>query len=135
MISNSRQLKAKIKQLTQGDSQKSQIYLRNFFMERFLERVSESKYNDRFILKGGMLVSSIIGLDLRSTMDIDSTLKNLALNEAGANEIINNIIETPVNDSVNFEISKISEIMGEHDYPGIRFSLQYYFTKTNKNFI
>lgn len=121
MIRNSMQLKAKIKQLTEGDSKKTQIYLRNFFMERFLERISESEYRDKFILKGGILVASIMGLDFRSTMDIDSTVKNFTLNEEEASKIIDKIINTKINDSVNFEITKASEIMGEHDYPGLRY--------------
>lgn len=127
MIKDARQLKAKIRQLTKGDSKKSQIYLRNFFMERFLERISESSYRDKFILKGGMLVASLVGLDLRSTMDIDSTVKNLVLNEEEATKIINEILEVPLDDFVTFVIIKSSSIMGEHDYPGLRFSLQGYF--------
>lgn len=74
MILNARQLKAKIQQLAKGDSLKSQIYLRNYFMERFLERISVSPYRARFVLKGGLLIASFMGLDLRSTMDIDSTV-------------------------------------------------------------
>ncbi len=124
MIRDSRQLKAKIKQFAKGDSLKSQVYLRNFFMERFLERISESPYREKFILKGGLLIAALVGLDLRSTMDIDSTVKGLPLNQEEATEIVKEIIGTTVEDSVSFVISKIAQIMGEHDYPGIRFTLQ-----------
>lgn len=124
MIRDSKQLKAKIKQFTKGDSLRSQIYLRNFFMERFLERISESPYRERFILKGGILIASLVGLDLRSTMDIDSTVKGLLLNQEEATEIVQEIIETSVDDFVSFVISKVTQIMNEHDYPGIRFTLQ-----------
>ncbi len=124
MIRNSRQLKAKIEQFAKGDSLKSQAYLRNFFMERFLERVSESPYKERFILKGGLLIASLVGLDLRSTMDIDSTVKGLPLNQEEATEIVQEIMETPLDDSVSFVISKITQIMDEHDYSGIRFALK-----------
>ncbi|MDI9471154.1 MAG: nucleotidyl transferase AbiEii/AbiGii toxin family protein [Bacillota bacterium] len=124
MIRDSRQLKAKVKQLTKGDSHKSQVYIRLFFMERFLERISQSPYSDQFILKGGLLIASLVGLDLRSTMDIDSTVKGLPLNLEEAELIVQEIIKTPVGEAVNFVITKATQIMGEHDYPGKRFALQ-----------
>ena len=132
MITGSKQLKAKIQQLTQGDSLKSQIYLRNYFMERFLERISESPYQNRFILKGGILFASLVGLDFRSTMDIDSTVKNMALNETETTNIIKEVIDVPIADSVKFVIFKSLPIMGEHDYPGIRFSLRGHFQGINQ---
>ena len=79
MIKTSRQLKALVRNLTKGDSLQAQIIMRNYVMERFLERISLSKYRNNFILKGGMLVSAMVGLDTRSTMDIDTTIKNMPL--------------------------------------------------------
>ena len=79
MIKTAIQLKAKVRNLSQGDSTKAQTYIRNFMMERFLERLSLSRYRDNFILKGGMLISSIVGLDLRATMDIDASVSALPL--------------------------------------------------------
>ena len=78
MIKTARQLKALVQNHTKGESGKAQLLIRSFMMERFLERVSLSQYKDNFILKGGMLVSSMVGLDNRATMDIDTTLKNLS---------------------------------------------------------
>lgn len=124
MIRDARQLKAKIQQLAKGDSLKSQIYLRNYFMERFLERISVSRYWTRFVLKGGLLIASFVGLDLRSTMDIDSTVRNMSLDLEAGRKIILEIINVHLEDNVDFIISKGSEIMEEHDYPGIRFTLQ-----------
>ena len=124
MIRNAQQLKAKILNLTHGDSRKSQIYLRNFFMERFLERISVSSFQDNFILKGGLLVTSLVGLDLRATMDIDSTVKGMPLNEKETVEIIQSIIKEPLSDQVNLILSRSSTIKGELDYPGLRFSIQ-----------
>lgn len=124
MIRDARQLKAKIQQLAKGDSLKSQIYLRNYFMERFLERISVSPYRTRFVLKGGLLIASFVGLDLRSTMDIDSTVSNMSLDLEAGRKIILEIINMHLEDNVDFIISKGSEIMEEHDYPGIRFTLQ-----------
>ena len=91
---------------------------------RFLERISASAYQDKFILKGGLLVASVVGLDLRATMDIDTTVKSIPLNEKDSSHIIQAIIDVPLNDQVDFNLSKASVIMDEHDYPGIRFTLQ-----------
>ena len=93
-------------------------------MERFLERVSLSKYKDNFILKGGMLVSSMVGLDNRATMDIDTTLKNLSLNSENAREIVENIIAVSVEDNVHFQIKSISAIMEDAEYEGVRLALE-----------
>ena len=70
MISSSRQLKDKVRNISDGNSNKATTLIRNFMMERFLERVSVSSYRDNFILKGGMLVASIVGVDMRATMEI-----------------------------------------------------------------
>ena len=81
MIHTSRQLKALVRNLSKGNSAKAQIIIRNYVMERFLERLSLSQYRNNLILKGGVLVAAIVGLDNRSTMDVDTTLKNLPLDE------------------------------------------------------
>lgn len=79
MIKSSRQLKDLIRNMAKGDSGKSQLLIRNYAMERFLERIALSKFKDNFILKGGLLVSAMVGLDDRATMDIDTTLRNFPL--------------------------------------------------------
>lgn len=79
MIKTSQQLKALVRNMSKGDSTRAQIILRNYAMERFLERVSLSPYRDNLILKGGTLVAAIVGLVNRSTMDLDATLKTLPL--------------------------------------------------------
>lgn len=124
MIKTAIQLKAKVRNLSQGDSTKAQTYIRNFMMERFLERLSLSRYRDNFILKGGMLISSIVGLDLRATMDIDATVSALPLSADTVERIVNEIIAVEVPDNVIFRITNISGIMEEHDYPGIRVMLE-----------
>ena len=115
------QLKDKIKNIAQGDSMKSQLLLRNYMMERFLARVALSEYKDNFILKGGMLVSAVVGIQARATMDIDTTVRALPLKLEETKFIIEKIIAIDANDGVTFEIKKVSDIMEEHDYPGIRF--------------
>lgn len=75
MIKTARQLKDLIRNLSREKSADAQILMRNYMMERFLERISLSEYRDKFILKGGMLVAAMVGLDARSTMDLDATIK------------------------------------------------------------
>lgn len=79
MIKTARQLKDLIRNLSREKSADAQILMRNYMMERFLERISLSEYRDKFILKGGMLVAAMVGLDARSTMDLDATIKGANL--------------------------------------------------------
>ena len=89
-------------------------------MERFLERIAFSKYRDCFIVKGGILVISMIGISLRSTMDVDTTIRNFNLNEEKKYEIITEIKDIKLEDNIEFELLEISNIMDNMDYPGIR---------------
>lgn len=123
MIHTSRQLKALVRNLSKGDSMQAQILIRNYIMERFLERLSLSPYQGNFILKGGILVSAMVGIDTRSTMDIDATIKNLPLSAQTAESILAEIISVPIDDGVLFKIESISEIMDEAEYSGIRASM------------
>lgn len=124
MIKNATAVKAKIKNKACGDSDKSQIMLRIYLMERFLERVSLSQYRDNFVLKGGLLVSSLVGVDMRSTMDVDTTVKSLPLNKRSAQKILEEIIAIEVDDGVIFHITKVQDIMEGHEYEGIRFMIE-----------
>ena len=113
-----------MRNLTKGDSIQAQIIMRNYVMERFLERISLSKYRNNFILKGGMLVSAMVGLDSRSTMDIDTTIKNMPLSVETAREMIEEIIAIPIDDGMTFLIKSVGEIMGEVEYSGVRTNLE-----------
>jgi len=124
VIKTSMQLKAKVRNLSGGDDTRSKVLIRNFFMERFLERMSLSPYRNNFILKGGMLVAAVVGLEARATMDIDTTVKSLPFTMEKARKVIEEIIRIDVPDEVSFAVTKASEIMEEHDYPGIRFMLE-----------
>ena len=120
MIKSATALKAKIKNKAGRDSDKSQIILRIYLMERLLERVSLSQYRDNFVLKGGLLVSSLVGVDMRSTMDVDTTVKSLPLNKRSAQKILEEIIAVKLEDRVAFRITKVQDIMEGHEYEGIR---------------
>lgn len=120
MIKTARQLKDLIRNLSREKSADAQILMRNYMMERFLERISLSEYRDKFILKGGMLVAAMVGLDARSTMDLDATIKGANVNVEDIENLISSIVTVPIDDGVKFQLKSISEIMDEAEYPGIR---------------
>ena len=124
MIRTSTQLKAKVRNLSAGDNDRAKLLIRNFIMERFLERVALSQYRNNFILKGGMLVAAVVGLEARATMDIDTTVKSLPLTMEDARRVVEDIIRVEIPDGVSFTITKVMDIMEGHDYPGIRFMLE-----------
>ena len=123
MIKTAKQLKDLIRNLSKKKSADAQILMRNYMMERFLERISLSEYRDKFILKGGMLVAAMVGLDARSTMDLDATVKGINVNVDGVADLIAGIVSVPIDDGVTFRVNKVSEIMDEAEYPGIRVSM------------
>jgi len=93
MSSKSMSLKARINHYAKKNNITAQVVLQNFMFERFLERLSKSEYQDKFVIKGGMLVAAIVGLDTRSTMDLDATLRNLPLMEDQITQAIQNICD------------------------------------------
>ena len=124
MIHSSTQLKALVRNKSKGNSAKAQIIIRSYIMERFVERLSLSKYRSNFIIKGGFLISSIVGIDTRSTMDIDGTIKNLELTVEKAKDMVEEIIAINLHDNTNFSINNIEYIMDESEYSGVRISLE-----------
>lgn len=124
MIHTAKQLKDKVRTISGGDNNIAKTLIRNFMMERFLERVSLSQYSNKFILKGGMLVAAIVGADMRATMDIDTTVKSLPLNENDVRRIISEICDIQVEDGVSFQITSVADIMEDFEYPGIRLMLE-----------
>ena len=124
MIKTARQLKDLIRNLSKEKVADAQLLMRNYMMERFLERISLSEYRDKFILKGGMLVAALVGLDARSTMDLDTTVKGTTVSPEDVERMITEILSVPLDDGVKFRIKRISEIMDEAEYPGIRVSME-----------
>ena len=130
MIKTSRQLKDKVRNMARGDSAKAQLLIRNYGMERFLERVSLSEHRDNFILKGGMLVSAMVGLENRATMDIDTSIRNMPLDTIAAKAVIEEIIAVPVDDNIRFELNDFGTIMDDAEYSGVRISLNAFLDAT-----
>ena len=127
MIKTSRQLKDLIRNLSAKKKTEPLVLMRNYMMERFIERLSKSKHNDQLILKGGMLITAMVGLDTRTTMDLDTTITGIQLDPNAIETLINDIISLNVDDGVSFSIKAISEIMEEADYLGLRVSLEAHF--------
>jgi len=123
MIHTAQQLKALVRNRSKGSSEKALILIRNFMMERFLERLSMSRYRNNLVLKGGILISAIVGLDRRSSMDIDTTVTGLSLTEDKVRQIIAEIISIQLQDCVQFKQIHTGPIMDEAEYPGIRVTL------------
>lgn len=130
MIKTSRQLKDKVRNMARGDSAKAQLLIRNYGMERFLARVSLSEHRDNFILKGGMLVSAMVGLENRATMDIDTSIRNMPLDTIAAKAMVEEIIAVPVDDNIRFEINDFGTIMDDAEYSGVRISLNAFLDAT-----
>ena len=117
------QVKGRIKNVAKENKADARTLMRIYMMERFLERVASSRYKDNFIIKGGMLVTAMVGVALRSTMDIDTSIKNQNLSAEDARRIVDEIKDIDLGDGVTFEIKEVSDIMDEMEYPGIRFTM------------
>jgi len=120
---NPMQLKAKLRNISKETGISAQLVLQNYMLERLLERISLSEYKENFILKGGFLIASIVGLNTRATMDMDITLKDLPLNEQLLLDMFDKICEVDVDDPFDFEITKVNEIREGDTYTGYRVSL------------
>ena len=120
---NIESIKGKIRSLAKKKNLKSQEVLQIYFFERFLERLSKSQYKNNFVIKGGFLISSLIGVENRTTMDMDTTIKGIALKEEKIKEIVEEIININIDDGIIFEIQDISYIREEDEYENFRISL------------
>jgi predicted nucleotidyltransferase component of viral defense system len=118
MSSKAMSLKARINNYAKDNSIAAQVVLQNYMFERFLARLSESEYREKFVIKGGMLIAAIVGLDVRSTMDLDTTLKNLPLTEDKILEAVKTICDINLDDEVIFEIVSIAPIRKDDRYGG-----------------
>ncbi|WP_407400392.1 nucleotidyl transferase AbiEii/AbiGii toxin family protein [Anaerovibrio sp.] len=117
---NAMQLKALIRNKAKEWGISPQLVLQNYMLERLLERMSKSKYANNFIIKGGFLLSSIVGLSSRATMDLDTTIKGFTLTKEALNEIITEICQIKIDDDITFELLRIDDIRQTDDYPGLR---------------
>lgn len=122
-MSNAMSLKAKIRNIAKQKNIPAQVILQNYMFERLLVRLSASSYKEKFVLKGGMLVAAIVGLDNRATMDMDTTLKNLPLTPEAIRNALEDVCGIAFDDGVVFEIGTISPIREDDIYGGYRVML------------
>ena len=115
---NAMSLRAKINNYAKEHGILAQVVLQNYMFECLLDRISRSKYVDNFVIKGGILVSSLVGLDVRSTMDMDTTLVHLSLTEEKIKEAMNTIIAVPADDGVVFNFISVEPIRKDDVYGG-----------------
>ena len=125
----SESLKGRIRNIANSKNLRPQEILQMFFFERFLDRLSKSKYKFNFVIKGGLLISSMIGIDNRTTMDMDTTIKGVPLQEEVIRNIVSEIINVKVDDGIEFEITDISHIREEDEYENFRVHLIANFEK------
>lgn len=118
MSSKAMSLKGKIKNYAKNNNIAAQVILQNYMFERFLERLSLSEYREKFVVKGGMLIAAIVGLDTRSTMDLDTTLRNMPLTEEQIYNAIRTICDINIEDDVIFEIQSVNPIRKDDVYGG-----------------
>lgn len=122
-MKNAMQLKAIIKNIAKEKHISAQLVLQNYMLERFLERVSLSRFRDNYIIKGGFLIASMIGLNSRATMDMDATIKGYPVDEYTIRSMIEDIIAVPVDDDISFRLKNVGEIREGDEYTGYRVAL------------
>ena len=122
-MSKAMSLKAKIRNIAKQKNIPAQVILQNYMFERLLVRLSASEYKEKFVLKGGMLVAAIVGLDNRATMDLDTTLKNLPLTPEAIRSALEDVCDIAFDDGVVFEVGTISPIREDDIYGGYRVML------------
>ena len=122
-MNNAMQLKAIFKKMSKEKNISAQIVMQNYMLERLLERISLSTYQTNFILKGGFLIAAIVGLDTRSTMDMDATIKGLPVNAETITIMFDEICRISASDDISFVVKRIDEIRESTDYRGYRVTL------------
>jgi predicted nucleotidyltransferase component of viral defense system len=122
-MKNATQLKALAKNLAKEKKISVQSIMQNYMLERLLERISISPYKSNLILKGGLLISAIIGIDNRATMDMDTTYRGLAVNAQQIVKVFEEISNISVNDNISFSIKRVEVIKEHTDSIGFRLSL------------
>jgi len=127
MSSKAMSLKARLRNLAREKGVKAQVLLQNFMFERFLARLAQSEYRDKFVLKGGTLIAAMVGLEQRSTMDLDATIRNLPMTEESIREAVNAICAIPIADDVWFMVGAIGQIRPDDIYGGFRVALMAHY--------
>jgi predicted nucleotidyltransferase component of viral defense system len=126
-MNKSMQLKARIKNLATARNIPAQAVLQNYMLERLLERISVSRYKDKFILKGGLLIASLVGIQSRTTMDMDATVLGFPLSEGRLESTLTEICAISLDDDVTFTLTGIAPIRDDDEYCGFRAALSAHY--------
>lgn len=121
---NAMQLKARINARAKNVGISAQSMMQNYIFERFLERLSKSKWRSNVVIKGGMLISSLVGVASRTTMDLDTTITGFTLTHESAEKVFREVAAVSVDDDWSFEFDRTEDIREADDYPGIRIHLK-----------
>ena len=121
---NAMQLKARIKSSAREAGIPAQSMMQNYLLERLLERLSKSEWRDKVVIKGGMLISSLVGVASRTTMDLDTTIRGFDLTHETAETVFRQIAAVVVDDNWEFDFARTEDIRETDDYPGIRVHLK-----------
>ena len=124
MKKNTMSLKATINNIAKENKVSAQSVLQTYMLERLLERISVSQYKDNFILKGGMLISAMLGIDSRTTMDIDTTIKGFELTEENVKKIMEDVCKIDLHDDITLKINRVEEIRENDYYNGYRLTFE-----------
>lgn len=124
MKRNTMSFKAIINNMAKENNVAAQSVLQTYMLERLLERISISKYKDNFILKGGMLISAMLGIDSRTTMDMDTTIKGFPLTKDNITNIMDEICNIEIDDNVTLKINKVELIREDDSYGGYRITFE-----------
>ncbi len=125
MNNSAQSIKDKLKNISKNKNVDFNSVMRFYMYDRFVERLSKSKYKDNFILKGGFYLSNLFGLDNRSTMDIDTAIRKTEFNEENLIKMVKEIIDIDLDDNVKFKIEKIEPIRDEDEYGGLRITINF----------
>jgi hypothetical protein len=123
-MKNAMQLKAHVNNMAKEAGIPSQALMQSYLLERLLERLSRSTWRDNIVIKGGVLISSLVGVSSRTTMDLDTTVRGFALTHDSAEKVFRDIMAVKVDDDWEFELDRIEDIRETDDYPGIRVHLK-----------
>lgn len=123
-MKNAMQLKAHVNNMAKKASIPTQALMQSYLLERLLERLSRSTWRDNIVIKGGVLISSLVGVSSRTTMDLDTTVRGFALTHDSVEKVFRDITAVQVDDDWKFEFDRIEDIRETDDYPGIRVHLK-----------
>ena len=132
-MKTSEQIKGAIRNISKKTGVNPNSLLQRCLFEGILEKLSKSKYSENFILKGGLLISSLIGVDMRSTMDMDTTIKGIPINKVSITKILNEILAIKINADIEYKLIKLSPIRQEDVYEDFCASISCIFGKINAN--